>query len=46
MRDFKTEQEVMEYYKETSRKIIIFEGTVYDVDNYMGTHPGGSDFIE
>ena len=26
--------------------MIIFEGTVYEVGNYMDLHPGGKDYIE
>ena len=46
MRDFKNEAEVEAYYKETGHKVVIFEGTVYDVTEYIGTHPGGPDKIE
>ena len=43
---FKNEQEVYSLYKKSGRKIIIFEGSVYDVDNYIQQHPGGVDKIE
>ena len=43
---FKNEQEVYSLYKSTGRKVIVFEGSVYEVGNYMETHPGGSDKIE
>lgn len=46
MSRFKNEKEVEDLYKKTGKKVIIFEGTVYDVGTYMGTHPGGSDKIE
>ena len=46
LKNFETEQEVYEYYKKTNRKIVLFEGTVYDVEDYMDLHPGGSDMIE
>ena len=36
----------MDYYKKTDEKIIIYEGVVYDVADYVGLHPGGKDFIE
>lgn len=45
MRDFKNEQEVKEYFLETGQKILIFEGTVYDVDIYIAQHPGGQDYL-
>ena len=32
--------------KETGKKYIIFEGSVYDVTEYIGVHPGGTDKIE
>ncbi len=46
MRDFVNEKEVMHYMEQTKRKVIIFEGSVYDVTEYLGQHPGGSDQIE
>lgn len=46
MRIFNNEQEVQAYQKESGKKIVAFEGQVYDVSNYMDLHPGGSDFIE
>ena len=45
MRDFKNEQEVKEYFLETGKKILIFEGTVYDVDTYIDQHPGGQEYL-
>lgn len=37
----------MEYYKKDkeNNQVIIFEGIVYDVKNYMPEHPGGGDLI-
>ena len=32
--------------KETGKKYVIFEGSVYDVTDYIGVHPGGTDKIE
>jgi cytochrome b involved in lipid metabolism len=46
MQNFKNESEVEELYKTTKRKVIIFEGAVYDVGSYISQHPGGSDKIE
>lgn len=45
---FKTEAEVLEYYKKDKEgnQVIIFEGVVYDVKDYMPEHPGGGDLIE
>jgi hypothetical protein len=34
MRNFKNEAEVEEFYKTTKRKIVVFEGAVYDLGNY------------
>lgn len=45
-RVFTSEQEVKDYYKKTDEKVIIYEGVVYDVADYVGLHPGGKDFIE
>ncbi len=46
MKTFKNEAEVETYFKETGNKVIIFEGTVYEVGDYMPTHPGGQNLIE
>lgn len=46
MTNFKNEQEVLSYFKETGKKVVAFEGTVYDVGTYIPTHPGGEDKIE
>ena len=39
---------MLEYYKEDkdANQVIIFEGVIYKVDEYMPTHPGGGDMIE
>ena len=41
---FKDEQDVKNF--KTSKKLVIFQGCVYDVSEYMDYHPGGSDRIE
>lgn len=46
LKQFKNEAEVEAYQKETGKKVIIFEGTIYEVGDYMETHPGGKDLIE
>lgn len=40
---FKDENEVMAYYEadKMNNKVILFEGTVYHVGEYMPQHPGG-----
>lgn len=43
---FQSADEVLRLYQEQDRKVVIFKGTVYDVSEYMETHPGGSDLIE
>lgn len=43
---FQTADEVLKLYSEHNRKVVIFKGVVYDVSEYMETHPGGSDLIE
>lgn len=46
LKDFLTEKEVADYMQDTGKKYIIFEGSVYDVTDYIGVHPGGTDKIE
>ncbi len=46
LKDFANEKEVMQYMQSTDRKFVIFEGSVYDVTDYIGSHPGGRDKIE
>jgi cytochrome b involved in lipid metabolism len=46
LKDFLTEKEVADYMQGTGKKYIIFEGSVYDVTDYIGVHPGGTDKIE
>ena len=46
MKDFTSEKHVAEYMQQTGRKLVIFEGSVYDITEYIGEHPGGSDKIE
>jgi len=36
----------MELYKKGGRKVVTYLGVVYDVEEYMNEHPGGSDLIE
>lgn len=36
----------MELHQKEGKKIVIFQGVVYDVEEYMPTHPGGSEYIE
>ena len=43
--EFQNEADVMKYYKEKKKDVIIFEGSVYDVAEYKETHPGGPDLI-
>jgi cytochrome b involved in lipid metabolism len=45
-RIFESEDEVMKLYKDDGLKVVIYEGVVYDVEEYMGEHPGGADVIE
>lgn len=47
-RVFASSDEVMAYYQQDkeNHKVVIFEGKVYDVKEYMPDHPGGSDYIE
>lgn len=43
MLEFKNDAEVMKMFKEDeeNNQIIIFEGTVYNVKEYLPNHPGG-----
>lgn len=44
---FGSEEEVYKYYLEDkdNRQVIIFEGIVYDVQEYAPNHPGGDHYI-
>jgi cytochrome b involved in lipid metabolism len=44
---FNSEEEVYKYYEEDkeNRQVIIFEGIVYDVQEYAPNHPGGDHYI-
>jgi len=46
--DFANEKAVYDFYLQdkTNNQVIIFEGVVYNVKEYMPTHPGGGDLIE
>jgi cytochrome b involved in lipid metabolism len=46
LKDFANEKEVVEHMKQAGKKYVIFEGSVYDVTDYIGVHPGGVDQIE
>lgn len=46
MKSFKNEAEVEKYFVDTKNKVIIFEGTVYEIGDYMSQHPGGPELIE
>lgn len=45
---FNSEAEVTEYYNkdQQNNKVVIFEGVVYDVKEYMPRHPGGEEYIQ
>lgn len=45
---FKNESDVRDYYEQDpdNNKIVLFEGVVYHVGEYMSTHPGGESYIE
>ena len=45
---FANEKAVYDFYLQdkTNNQVIIFEGVVYNVKEYMPTHPGGGDLIE
>jgi cytochrome b involved in lipid metabolism len=41
---FMNEGEVLDFFKKDkdNNQVIIYEGIVYDVKEYLGQHPGGS----
>ena len=45
--NFASEDEVLAYHNtdKENRQIVIFEGKVYDVKDYMPNHPGGPQYI-
>jgi predicted heme/steroid binding protein len=45
LRSFKNESEVSEYAKTSGKKMIIFESSVYDVECFFESHPGGKDVL-
>jgi 4-hydroxysphinganine ceramide fatty acyl 2-hydroxylase len=45
MREFKSEAEVEALWTKEQKKIVLFEGSVYDVSEYGANHPGGEHYI-
>uniref|UniRef100_A0A7S3MVI9 Fatty acid 2-hydroxylase n=1 Tax=Strombidium inclinatum TaxID=197538 RepID=A0A7S3MVI9_9SPIT len=43
---FESLHEVQDVMQKENKSLVVFENIVYDVTEYMGTHPGGSEFIE
>ena len=46
IKEFENEQEVLNLYKLQGQKVVIYQGIVYDVTEYMPTHPGGVELIQ
>ena len=46
--DFPNERAVYDYFlkDKANNKVVIFEGVVYNVKDYLPQHPGGGDLIE
>lgn len=46
--EFKNEAAVYEFYQQDkeANQVVIFEGTVYNVKDYLPDHPGGGDLIK
>lgn len=44
---FGSESEVADFYNrdQENHKVVIFEGVVYDVKEYMPRHPGGEEYL-
>lgn len=36
----------MDLYQKENKKVVIYQGIVYDVEEYMPTHPGGLEYIQ
>ena len=43
---FESEKEVMDLWTNHGQKVVIFQGVVYEVGDYVAEHPGGSELIE
>jgi cytochrome b involved in lipid metabolism len=43
---FKNEAEVETHALKTSKKMVIFESSVYDVECFLEAHPGGRTVLE
>lgn len=45
---FDSEKAVMAYYQKDKENncVVLFEGKVYDVKEYMPDHPGGAEYLE
>jgi len=41
VRSFNTEEEVQAYMKKEGGHLVIYQGVVYEVGEYMEQHPGG-----
>ena len=48
MKTFENNDEVMQYYlqNQEKNKVVIFEGKVIHVGEYLNQHPGGAQLIE
>ena len=45
-KQFESEEEVLALWQNDGQKVVIFQGVVYDVSEYVDQHPGGSELIE
>ena len=45
MKEFVSEAEALEYASKLGLKAVLFQGTLYDVADYLPTHPGGEDLL-
>jgi 4-hydroxysphinganine ceramide fatty acyl 2-hydroxylase len=46
MLKFRCDQEVKDLCKQENKKYVIYKDVVYDVEEYMPTHPGGQNLLE
>ena len=46
MKQFKSDKEVLQLWEQEKQEIILYNGVVYDVNNFKMEHPGGNKTIE
>ena len=46
MREFANEAEVQKLYDDDKQEVVIFEGSVYDIEEYKFKHPGQASIFD